>query len=73
MVLEGRYKSDPSGRLDAEWETSEFRLREISPGTYLLTYTLLLDDRLTPRTTLWQRRDGNWKILFHQGTVVAEQ
>ena len=72
-VLEGRYSSDPSGLLDAEWETSEFELREISPDTYLLTYTLLLDDRLTRRTTLWQRRDGNWKILFHQGTVVVEQ
>ncbi|OZC46510.1 DUF4440 domain-containing protein [Rhodococcus sp. WWJCD1] len=71
-VLEDRYSSDPSGRLDGDWETSGFELREIAPATYLLTYTLRLDGRYTRRTTLWQRRDGDWRILYHQGTVIAD-
>jgi len=38
---------------------------------YLLTYTLLQDKtRLTRRSTIWRRTDGDWKIVFHQGTVV---
>ncbi|KQU61513.1 hypothetical protein ASG84_02205 [Rhodococcus sp. Leaf278] len=72
-VLEDRYSSDPNARLDADWETSGFELREIAPATYLLTYTLLLDGRHTRRTTLWQLRDGDWKILHHQGTVIADR
>ncbi|WP_032403009.1 nuclear transport factor 2 family protein [Rhodococcoides fascians] len=71
-VLEDRYSSDPCGRLDGDWETSGFELREIAPATYLLTYTLRLDGRYTRRTTLWQRRDGDWRILYHQGTVIAD-
>jgi len=41
------------------------------PGTYALTYTLRQRDRVTRRLTLWQKRDGTWTILFHQGTLVA--
>ncbi|MDI9898038.1 DUF4440 domain-containing protein [Rhodococcus sp. IEGM 1381] len=70
-VLDDRYLSDPSGRLDGDWETSGFELREIAPATYLMRYTLRLDGRHTRRTTLWQQRDGDWKILHHQGTVIA--
>jgi hypothetical protein len=25
---------------------------------------------ITRRSTLWQRHGGEWKILFHQGTIV---
>lgn len=54
------------------WETQDFRLREIAPATYLLTYTLRGEgDRLTRRLTVWQGspRDG-WKVLYHQSTVA---
>ncbi|WP_232433621.1 nuclear transport factor 2 family protein [Rhodococcus sp. AW25M09] len=71
-VLEERYASDPSGRLESDWEASGFELLEIAPATYLLTYTLILEKRLTRRMTLWQRRDGDWKILYHQGTLVTD-
>ncbi|WP_230592939.1 MULTISPECIES: nuclear transport factor 2 family protein [unclassified Rhodococcus (in: high G+C Gram-positive bacteria)] len=69
-VLEKRYRQDPSGDHDVDWETSDFEVREVAPDTYLLTYTLLQVDRLTRRATLWQRRAGEWTILYHQGTVV---
>jgi hypothetical protein len=53
------------------WETSEFRCQRLAPGLYLLTYTLLQDKvRLTRRTTIWQRTDDEWKIVYHQGTIV---
>ena len=54
------------------WETSEFYCRKLADDVYLLTYTLLQDNtRLTRRATIWQRAADGWKIIYHQGTVVA--
>jgi hypothetical protein len=53
------------------WETSDFHCRELGPSTYALTYTLQQGPRMTRRLTLWRNDGGSWKILFHQGTVVA--
>lgn len=55
-----------------DWETSDFHLRVLAPGLYLLTYTLAQGERLTRRTSLWQRSGRSWRILFHQGTVVED-
>ncbi|MEV0762795.1 DUF4440 domain-containing protein [Nocardia sp. NPDC050435] len=57
---------------DDLWTTCDFQLREIAPDTYLLTYSLRQPERLTRRLTVWQRISGDWTILYHQGTVVAE-
>ncbi len=55
---------------DDPWETRDFYCRELSPDTYLLTYTLLQGPRVTRRTTLWRRAASGWQILFHQGTLL---
>jgi hypothetical protein len=53
------------------WEASEFLCRELAPGVYLLTYTLLQDQkRKTRRATIWKRTADGWKIVYHQGTMV---
>lgn len=65
-VLESR-SSDPA---EAAWRTEGFHVSEIAPGHYLLTYTLYQSGRVTRRATLWRRTDGNWKAVYHQGTVV---
>ncbi len=70
-VLEARY-ADPDRASSDPWETSEFECRRIAPDTYLLTYTLRQNARVTRRLTVWQRHDGPWRILYHQGTMVAE-
>lgn len=54
------------------WETKDFKLTEIAPNSYLLTYVLLQGERITRRATIWRFEDGNWKILYHQGTVIQE-
>ena len=55
---------------ESDWETRDFHCRELAPDTYLLTYTLRQGERVTRRATIWCRADGDWKIVFHQGTVV---
>lgn len=53
------------------WETKDFKLLEIAPDNYLLTYTLIQNNtRITRRLTIWRRVNCKWKILYHQGTVV---
>lgn len=54
------------------WRTKDFYCREIAPDNYLLTYTLIQEDRVTRRATLWQRCSTGWKILYHQGTLVED-
>ncbi|MFF2554019.1 DUF4440 domain-containing protein [Nocardia sp. NPDC058058] len=58
---------------DESWQASEFQLREIASDTYLLTYTLRQQDRVTRRLTVWQRGANDWTILYHQGTVVSAE
>lgn len=53
------------------WQTSDFHCRRLGPDTYLLTYTLAQGERVSRRSTLWRRHDGDWQIVFHQGTLVA--
>jgi hypothetical protein len=52
------------------WETRDFHCAEIAPDNYLVTYTLLQGGRLTRRSTIWRRYGLDWKIVFHQGTIV---
>lgn len=57
---------------DDPWETREFQCREIAPDNYLLTYTLIQGARVTRRSTIWRRRGADWKIVYHQGTIVED-
>lgn len=56
------------------WKASGFHCRELAPQTYLLTYDLLQNQgRITARATVWRKTPEGWKVLYHQGTVVASQ
>jgi len=68
-VLEQRYANPVA----AQWETSNFHCAEIAACNYLLTYTLAQGERLTRRSTLWRQTARGWKIVFHQGTLVAAE
>lgn len=55
------------------WETSDFKLTQIAPDNYLLTYNLIQNKtRRTRRSTIWRKVNGQWKILYHQGTIAQE-
>ncbi len=67
-TLLDRY-SDPA--YEDIWETKDFVLSEIAPDNYLLTYVLIQNKtRVTRRSTIWRKVNGQWKILYHQGTIV---
>jgi len=65
-TLEARHRESH----DDPWRTRDFHCTEIAPDNYLLTYTLEQGPRVTRRLTLWRRRGGDWRIVYHQGTIV---
>ncbi|HTX04609.1 MAG TPA: DUF4440 domain-containing protein [Steroidobacteraceae bacterium] len=71
-VLEDRHQVASHLALEDTWEAIDFACRELGGDTYLLTYTLLQGRRKTRRASVWRRRSGEWKILFHQGTLVED-
>ena len=73
FILETLAQHPPIDASVANWQATDFALQELAPNTYLLTYTLDQADRLTRRSTLWQRTPENWHILYHQGTIVAPE
>jgi len=69
-ILLERY-SDPN--YQDIWEAKDFELTQIALDNYLLTYNLLQNKtRHTKRSTIWRKVSSQWKILYHQGTVIEE-
>jgi hypothetical protein len=67
--LERRYAVS----LEDVWEATGFRCQRLAQDVYLLTYTLTQDNkRRTRRSTIWERSNAGWKILFHQGTIIQD-
>jgi len=68
-VLEERFRN-PAEDI---WETKDFHCLEIARDNYLITYTLIQGARITRRATIWRRSEFDWKIVYHQGTVLEEK
>jgi hypothetical protein len=68
-TVERRY----AHRDDQALQARDFHCQQLAPDLYLLTYTLAQDEkRLTRRATIWRRHRSDWKIVYHQGTVVED-
>jgi hypothetical protein len=63
-TLEARYAADKPD----EWVTSDFALRPLGPGVFLLTCVLHQGPRVTRRATVWERSGAGWRVVYHQGT-----
>jgi hypothetical protein len=51
----------------------DFRVRTLAPGTVLVTYRASQQSGVeidTLRSSVWQQRNGEWKLVFHQGTRI---
>jgi glyoxylase I family protein len=66
----------PSGVSRAPVSLEGFRVERVAPNAVLATY--LARQAAEPgskppslRSSLWCKRDGEWRIVFHQGTPVA--
>ncbi|MEK4393402.1 DUF4440 domain-containing protein [Mammaliicoccus sp. FSL K6-3158] len=57
-----------------DYEISDFIVEKIQKGIVLTTYELInkTDHITTKRSTLWIRKQSEWKMRFHQGTIVKK-
>jgi len=60
---------------DWTYHLTDFALRKISPDTVLATYRLVTyrnaaAERRTLRSSLWRQENGDWRMMFHQGTLI---
>jgi hypothetical protein len=67
-VLEKRYEN----ATEAVWEMGDVHCREIAAENYLFTYTLMQGERVTCRASIWRRTLDGWQVVYHQGSVVAQ-
>jgi len=56
--------------IEEVWETRDFQCKKIAKDNFLITYTLLQGSRVTRRASIWRRVRSDWKIVYHQGTIV---
>jgi hypothetical protein len=67
-----------SRQLPAELSIEEFRMVELGSDAALVTYRARADssggrdEEYSMRSSIWVRRGGAWKMIFHQGTMVVE-
>ena len=71
FILEYLRENPPVDAATAGWTTEQHALRQLGPETYLLTYTLHQQQRVTRRATIWQRIPDGWRVLYHQGTIAS--
>jgi len=58
------------GGNEKNWKIKEPFCRKLEGVTFLFTYTLLQDESMSRRSTVWQKSEEGWKIIYHQGTIV---
>ncbi|WP_178128832.1 DUF4440 domain-containing protein [Pseudomonas sp. ADAK18] len=57
---------------------SEFALKVLAEGVVLVTYrcrrtaTVVTAGADSLRSSVWREEEGRWRMVFHQGTPVAE-
>jgi hypothetical protein len=73
FILRTLQQHPPIDATSANWRITEPGLRRLGPDTYLFTYTLYQEKRVTRRATIWQNAAEIWRILYHQGTLVPAE
>lgn len=72
VILERLAETDVDAMVSEGWRTEDHRIRDLGPDTYLLTYVLHGQGGVTRRATIWRHDDARgWRVLYHQGTMVA--
>ncbi len=73
FILEELERNPPPDADESAWQIYDFAIRKLCEDIFLATYTLRQNDRVTRRATIWQKVSDGWQILYHQGTVAAEE
>ncbi len=64
-VLAGRFAS---GEPEPAFELTQAAVRRLAAHVWVLTYHLRFGERRSRRVSVWERVDGRWRVVYHQGT-----
>lgn len=53
-----------------EFKVSRFNTVELAVNCVLVIYQLQEKDGKSLRSSIWKKFDSDWKMIFHQGTVI---
>jgi hypothetical protein len=59
------------------WEIKDFGIRKLSPDIVLATYKVIKYSekdkikRYSLRSSIWKLINEDWKMIFHQGTLIG--
>lgn len=68
-----RYQRGDIFNSPANGEIKDFAIQSLCEDCVLATYRFVREDgTATMRSSVWQRFDHRWKIIFHQGTPEAQ-
>ncbi len=59
-----------SGEPEPAFELTQAAVRRLAPHAWVLTYHLRFGGRRSRRASVWEREDGRWRVVYHQGTPV---
>ena len=65
--------SAPMQVIDIDLPLKEFQIHRVAPDVVLVTYVSEVqyeELEIGNRSSLWVRKDDDWKLRFHQGTAV---
>lgn len=63
---------------DLDWEIQDFKTQRLAADVVLATYGLIKHNetrremKYSLRSSIWRCIDGQWKMVFHQGTLTGE-
>ena len=60
--------------LPVNYTATEFNVQLLASQTALVTYRACRQTEppvFTLRSSLWQQREGQWQMIFHQGTISS--
>jgi hypothetical protein len=70
-ILERLATEDEDVMVVEGWQTEDHHILALGEDTYLFTYVLHGQGRVTRRSTVWRGSpERGWQALYHQGTVV---
>jgi hypothetical protein len=70
-ILQRLATKDEDDMVTERWRTEDHQVRALGGETYLFTYVLHGQGRVTRRSTIWRRSpERGWHALYHQGTIV---
>jgi hypothetical protein len=74
VILERLATEDEDAMVAEGWQTQDHLVLALGEDTYLFTYVLHGQGRVTRRSTLWRGSpERGWQALYHQGTVVQDR